>query len=498
MADGAPPSGEDDRTDEDVARAVQTGVGAASAVAGIASAAASGGDAGSIATSAVGSAASVAGSAVPGEVGTALGAGASALQAGQGIAAAAESGDAAGAVGGAAGAAGGLAGAAAGGAPEAAAGASEVASGVGAATSGLQAVSGLAESLVSSMQTRIDLPSAEFLLPEGPEIQWTVERFLCAQELSAIYEIRLDLLCVDVDAPLDEMLGAPCELEIERGELEHAIYGIVEEVEVGPIRDGRLNATVRVVPAFALLTDAIDTRVFQGQTVPEILTDVLTEALEPYGREVDTESFLQGDYNRRDYCVQFRESTFAFCSRLMEEEGIAYFFAPDAEGHKEKLVLIDNNADYAAVDLVTDGDVPIIAGEEDEADRESIQGITWRKLRTFNKVTARGYNLKAADAYDEATEEVTEDHNHQVHELYLHDDRRQIIDDTRRRPAGGELHRHRPAAARHPGPHRAGRAATERPGRPRAGQRRRLCPGPHVYVGGASARRPRRGPSSCW
>jgi len=41
---------------------------------------------------------------------------------------------------------------------------------------------------------------------------------------------------------------------------------------------------------------------------------------------------LQGNYQPRDYCVQYRESDFAFASRLMEEEGIAYFFKHTAAG----------------------------------------------------------------------------------------------------------------------------------------------------------------------
>ena len=47
----------------------------------------------------------------------------------------------------------------------------------------------------------------------------------------------------------------------------------------------------------------------------------------------------EGKFEPRDYCVQYRESDFAFASRLMEEEGIFYFF--DHSGDEEKLVLAD-------------------------------------------------------------------------------------------------------------------------------------------------------------
>ena len=61
-------------------------------------------------------------------------------------------------------------------------------------------------------------------------------------------------------------------------------------------------------------------------TVPDILKKVLA------GLDVSCE--LQGTFQPRDYCVQYRETDFAFASRLMEEEGIFYFFKHTADGHK--------------------------------------------------------------------------------------------------------------------------------------------------------------------
>src|SRR5205823_1657214 len=50
---------------------------------------------------------------------------------------------------------------------------------------------------------------------------------------------------------------------------------------------------------------------------------------------------LNTQYPRREYCVQYRESDFAFASRLMEEEGIHYYFQHTSEGHQ--LVVSDND-----------------------------------------------------------------------------------------------------------------------------------------------------------
>ncbi len=290
-----------------------------------------------------------------------------------------------------------------------------------------------AESIIGDLlggETRtLDEVHFEFDLPAGPDIQWYVRRFSITSELSRIYEIHLDLVCSDTTAPVDEMLGASCELLVERGDLLHSFYGIVDEVDdVGPDQN-QLVASIRVIPAFGLLADETDTRIFQGQTVIEILTEVLSAALGVYGRELDATTYIKGEYNPRDYCTQFRESTLDFCCRLMEEEGIAFHFVPDEDGRREQLVLIDNNNDYPEAELAGYDEVPVIVQNPDETDRESVRGALWRQRRQINKVAGRAYNFKASNGFDEATVSVDETHNHHVQELYLHDRRRQITDD---------------------------------------------------------------------
>ena len=73
-----------------------------------------------------------------------------------------------------------------------------------------------------------------------------------------------------------------------------------------------------------LLTKRTQSRIFQHVSVPDILKKVFE------GFEVAYQ--IQGTFEPRDYCVQYRESDFAFASRLMEEEGIYYFFRHTADG----------------------------------------------------------------------------------------------------------------------------------------------------------------------
>jgi type VI secretion system secreted protein VgrG len=100
------------------------------------------------------------------------------------------------------------------------------------------------------------------------------------------------------------------------------------------------SATVR--PWLWLLTQASNCRIFQDMTVPEIIKQVFRS----HGL-TDFEESLTEDYAPREFVVQYRESAFIFVSRLMENEGIYYFFKHEATKHT--LVLADS---YSAHDTV--------------------------------------------------------------------------------------------------------------------------------------------------
>ena len=96
-----------------------------------------------------------------------------------------------------------------------------------------------------------------------------------------------------------------------------------------------------VRPWLAALTERVDIRIFQEMSAVDIIKKVFQTA-----GFADFKVKLQGQHPVREYCVQYRESDFAFVSRLMEDEGICYFFEHDAGRHV--LVLADNPAAHIA------------------------------------------------------------------------------------------------------------------------------------------------------
>jgi type VI secretion system secreted protein VgrG len=89
-----------------------------------------------------------------------------------------------------------------------------------------------------------------------------------------------------------------------------------------------------IVPWLWFLTRRADCRIFQNMTIPDIVTKVFQDR--GFG---DFRNALQGDFEQREYCVQYRETDFNFVSRLMEQYGIFYFF----EHEKDKHTLVMGN-----------------------------------------------------------------------------------------------------------------------------------------------------------
>jgi type VI secretion system secreted protein VgrG len=157
------------------------------------------------------------------------------------------------------------------------------------------------------------------------------------EELGRPFEYKLDLVSEDSDIRFEDIVGRNITVRAQRSPNDEPRYfnGYVSTFElVEPIEDmTRYAATV--VPWLWFLTRSSDCRIFQDMTVVEIITKVFRD----HGF-VDFEDRLSGEYRQWEYCVQYRETDFNFVSRLMEQEGIYYYFRHEADRHV--LVLSDS------------------------------------------------------------------------------------------------------------------------------------------------------------
>lgn len=145
--------------------------------------------------------------------------------------------------------------------------------------------------------------------------------------LSRLFHYNLDVLADNhVKVPMEQLLGQRLivSLGLPEGRYRH-FSGICSRVSRGHTDNTFTRYRLEMVPQVWFLTRKANCRIFQHQNVPDILAEVL--------KGLDVKFELNGDYQPRDYCVQYRETDFDFISRLMEEEGIFYDFIHSENGH---------------------------------------------------------------------------------------------------------------------------------------------------------------------
>ncbi|MBC8070172.1 MAG: type VI secretion system tip protein VgrG [Deltaproteobacteria bacterium] len=292
----------------------------------------------------------------------------------------------------------------------------------------------------------IEIAAYHFAVEQDIGDGWQVRRFALTESLSRPFSLQLDVLTPDLETDTEALLGASCDLAIDRGPLHRSLAGIIEAVEYIGVTHGLLMVRLEIVPAFALLRHNVDSRIFQGSSVVEVVREVLEAGLGAFGRKLDADN-LAASYEQRDYCVQFGESTFDFVSRLLEDEGITYRFEYDEDSRTEVLVLGDANTQYADASLIAGDDLPIIADRHETADRESLQVFDFRRVQTTDKVTSRAFNWKAPGAIDEATHNYAAPRGRTL-ERYEHGVRRRIVDDPSDDAFDGTTEQRLPMATR--------------------------------------------------
>ncbi|HEX5272979.1 MAG TPA: type VI secretion system tip protein TssI/VgrG, partial [Gemmataceae bacterium] len=168
-----------------------------------------------------------------------------------------------------------------------------------------------------------------------------LEQVSGTEKLSGLFTFELSMLALDsADVDFQKVVGQSVTVTLRAGGGELSpryLNGFVRRFRQGERVTGEdgfsefVRYRAEVVPKVWLLTRVTQSRIFQQLSVPDILKKVFT------GYDVSYQ--LSGEYPTRDYCTQYRETDFDFASRLMEEEGIYYFFKHTDGGHK--LVLAD-------------------------------------------------------------------------------------------------------------------------------------------------------------
>ena len=228
-------------------------------------------------------------------------------------------------------------------------------------------------------QARIDTPLGEDVL--------LLQHFAGTEALSRGFEY--DLTVVSKDAAIDgnAIVGKRISVSYYNDEDGRTRYfnGFVSRFEYAeqveePTKMTSYNMTM--IPWTWFLKHNKDFQIFQEMPVPDIIKQIFQEL-----GFSDFQLQLTGDYPAREYCVQYNETDFNFVSRLMEEEGIFYYFKHTKDKHT--LVLADSPSGYYQLDEAEVRYTPI-------GQKQHRQLSSWRHVYEFRpgKIAQKDFNFK--------------------------------------------------------------------------------------------------------
>jgi len=248
-------------------------------------------------------------------------------------------------------------------------------------------------------------------LHEYGEDDLLIEEMSGHEAMSRLFEFRLRLVSESDEISPRRIIGKPAVLRIETWDSSHMggerhWNGVVSRFQ----RTGRTASSdghdlytyeCDIVPWFWFMTQHEDCRIFQNKTVREIVEAIFDEfAYSDFRFE------LTEDHPALDYCTQYHETTFDFISRLLEREGIHYYFRHNEEGGESRHILVftDNNGSNPALE-------PAILPFHHEGRAEAFDAIRTlsldQQMRT-RKVTLRDWDFTKKKLVQEDTPTVLE------------------------------------------------------------------------------------------
>ena len=215
------------------------------------------------------------------------------------------------------------------------------------------------------------------------------------EEMSRLFSYQLEMISDNNAISAQQIVGKNVTFGVKLADGTPRYFnGFVSRFFAGDEdRQGRRNYRAEVVPWLWFLTRTSDCRIFQNKSAADIIQQIFKDL-----GFSDFNLQIQGQHPTRDYCVQYRETDFDFVSRLMEEEGIFYFFKH--EDGKHTLVLADQKGAY------TDCKESEVDYPRDAGTRAVTDHITqWEHRYEFRsgKWTQTDYNFEDHPARSEST-----------------------------------------------------------------------------------------------
>ena len=260
------------------------------------------------------------------------------------------------------------------------------------------------------MATTQSTRQTELITPLGPD-KLLFHQMVAHEGVSQLFDYDMVVLSEDENIVLSDLVGQHAHVELELPHDDTRYFcGHVTRFSFLGFQGNFAKYKVKLRPWLWLLTRTHNNRIFQNKTVPEIIKEVCAD----HGFS-DIDDRLTDSYDPRVFCVQYRESDFDFISRLMEDEGIYYFFIHEAGKHD--LVLADGISSHAPY-----GDYAVVPwfppDEHDRRERDHLDHWELSQSVRSGKYALRDYNFETPKANLEAKSQIIRPIEHAEYEVY--------------------------------------------------------------------------------
>ncbi len=214
-----------------------------------------------------------------------------------------------------------------------------------------------------------------------------VHSYRANEGISMPYEVEVEISTADAGFRVDDCMGNRASLEVHDGQGTARHYdGVPDRAGFLAHRGDRFHFHLRLRPALAALEHREGSRIFQDKSPVDVIKQILSEA----GVDEKVTWRTRQTYAPRELLCQYRETEMHFVQRLLEDEGIFYFFLHTADGHE--LVFADDPADFTA----QDGIDPVIFAARQGGAPGTRPVVELRRKRTLRptSVVLRDYDFE--------------------------------------------------------------------------------------------------------
>jgi type VI secretion system secreted protein VgrG len=236
-----------------------------------------------------------------------------------------------------------------------------------------------------------------FLTGEALPSDIVVRRFESRERISSLFEASVEFATEDVHFDAEAALRKSALLTIRTPQHERVVHGIVDEVHFVGTTGTHLHFRLLLKPSLAALSYREDSRIYQDKSPVDVIKDVLAAG----GVDEGVDWRLAESYGPREFIVQYRESELNFIERLMEDEGIFYFFEHLADGHR--LVIADQEDAFRPPDGQEELRFAMTQGVDAESTAPLAVFEREKRLRP-TKVLLRDFDFEKPQAKPEATQ----------------------------------------------------------------------------------------------